>query len=140
VSISPTIKNRQSVLLWYWLPPLGWATFLFLSSCIANPPVPPTPPGFHLDKVAHTIEYAVLGALLFRAFLRAESFSTPACILLAITFSTAFGLSDETHQFFVGRDCELGDLLADFFGSTLAALFFAARLGKWENQPSAKKQ
>ncbi len=84
-------------------------------------------PGVHRlpfrDKALHFVEYGVLGWLCARASLA----SWPAAprwrtLLFAVFVGTLWGLSDEIHQALVpGRSSELGDLVADFFGSTAGA-------------------
>ena len=121
--LEPVETARDSKLIRYWLPVLAWAVFIFSFSSIPNPPVPHAP-GLHMDKILHMIGYGMLGALLFRAFAKGEKMGNQLCVVLTILFSTAYGMSDETHQFFVGRDCDLGDLIADFAGATIAASAF----------------
>jgi VanZ family protein len=104
---------------------LGWAALIFAGSSIPMPPQPPEVKAFPWDKFAHAIEYAVFGWLLFRAFLAAEQFSVRRSAWLAILFAAMYGLSDETHQFFVGRDCDWGDLIADIVGATAAGVALA---------------
>ncbi len=73
-------------------------------------------------KSAHVFEYAVLAILAFRyfsaLFLR-ETFNR--VILLAASFSLAYGMLDELHQFFVfGRGARFTDVLVDGIGIVLA--------------------
>ncbi len=109
----------------YWLPSALWAAAIFAESSCSTVPVPSVH-GWPLDKVGHAGIYAVLGALLVRAFAKAERFPTWAAGGLAVFFATAFGFSDETHQAFVpGRDCDVFDVLADFAGAAAAVVIFA---------------
>src|SRR3982751_394016 len=68
-----------------------------------------------LRKLGHLIEYAVIGALLWRA-LRSTLRATPAAWIAAITLITSalFALSDEFHQSFVpSRTPSANDVLVD---------------------------
>ncbi len=115
----------------FWLPPFLWAVLIFCGSSLASGQSPaPLLPGLYWDKVGHEIEYAVLGALLCRAFVRQEGFGLTAAILLSVLFGALYGASDEVHQLFVpGRMCEAGDVIADgsgsFIGAVVCALFRA---------------
>jgi len=110
-----------------------WAVIIFAGSSISHPPVPSLP-GVAVDKIAHTCEYAVLGALFCRAFWLQESFRIWAAILAAIVFGTMYGGSDEIHQVFVpGRSCDALDLLADLCGAAIGAVCFVA-FASWRNR------
>lgn len=72
------------------------------------------------DKLAHTLEYALLGFLLSRAF------SNPGA---AFVIASLYGVSDEFHQSFVpGREASIGDWLADSLGAFAGARFLLKRL------------
>ena len=67
--------------------------------------------GHGLRKIAHTAEYALLGALLYRAVRNA-----PAALLLA----SAYAVTDEIHQTFVsGRHGSPVDWLIDTAGAAV---------------------
>ncbi len=119
--ILPTL--RQITL--YWFPLLLYSLLIFFISSLSHPEDHFPDPyfwGFENDKVAHGIEFAVLGILYLRVFqggLGKSSLSYPA--LWAILAATLFGISDEFHQYFVpNRDIDLWDVVADFTGATLA--------------------
>lgn len=78
-----------------------------------------------MDKVCHAAEYGILGALLFRAFHLGEQLPLTTCVLLTAFFAATFAFSDESHQFFVGRECEWGDVAADCVGGTLGTFVMA---------------
>jgi len=122
--VDSSLILHPSSFLRYWLPPLLWAALIFAASSVRTPPKPPVMPGFPWDKLAHAIEYAVLGMLLYRAFAELEQFSKLRAVLLGIVFATAYGFSDELHQFFVGRDCEAVDILTDFAGAVVGTVVY----------------
>jgi VanZ family protein len=103
-----------------WLPVLAWAGLIFgLSS------VPDLGTGLGgwdlvLRKIAHTAEYAILGALLVRATGHAG---------LAFALGTLYAVSDEIHQSFVpGRMGSPLDVAIDAVGVAIGiALWQLAR-------------
>jgi VanZ family protein len=100
-----------------WAPVILWAGLIFVLS--AQPDLSTGLGGWDLllRKLAHTAEYAVLGALLFRA-LRRE--------LPALALGVAYAVTDEIHQTFVaGRHGAPWDVLIDSVG--VAAGVYLAR-------------
>jgi VanZ family protein len=91
-----------------WLPVIGWAALIFTLSSI---PDLGTGLGIYdviLRKGAHTVEYAVLGAL----FLRALGRDAPAFLA-----GVAYSVGDEVHQHFVqGRHASPVDVAIDATG------------------------
>jgi VanZ family protein len=102
-----------------WLPVAVWAAVIFTLSSI-----PSLDSGLGtwdtvLRKLAHLAEYAVLGALLYRA-LRRE----PA----AIAVGSLYAVTDEVHQTFVsGRQGSPLDWLIDTVGVVAGALLLSRR-------------
>jgi VanZ like family len=94
-----------------WGPAVLWAGLIFALSSI---PDLGTDLGLWdtvLRKLAHTAEFAILGALVYRA-----AGSAPAAILL----SSAYAATDELHQTFVtGRHGSPLDWLIDTGGVVL---------------------
>ncbi len=89
------------------------AAIFALSSLPGNEVGLPSP----LDKLAHLVEYALLGFLLGRGTGRAA---------LAFAVAALYGATDELHQAFVpGREASLFDWFADVLGAALGA-----RLGR----------
>lgn len=111
----------MTILLRYWGPVCGYAGLIFYLSAQSHPETH-LPFVTHLsDKVLHVVEYAVLGALCYRA-LRGSGYDSwrqqaiPAVIVLA----SLYGMSDEVHQAFVPfRDSSWLDWLADTVGASL---------------------
>ena len=126
-----------------WLPPLVWMAVIFgLSSSLGSSEetsrfVVPllrwlfrrAAPGdiavLHglVRKGGHLTEYAVLGALWFRAFRRGERLAPGAAAWSALTLSVAWAGLDEWHQSFVpARTASAGDVALDGASAALALL------------------
>jgi VanZ family protein len=97
-----------------WLPVFAWAAVIFAFSSI-----PSLSSGLGawdtvLRKCAHVTEYAVLGALLYRALGREA---------LALAVGIAYAGTDELHQHFVrGRHASPVDVAIDAVGVALGML------------------
>ena len=97
-----------------WLPVLAWAAVIFAFSSI-----PRLSSGLGawdtvLRKGAHITEYAVLGALLYRALERETA---------ALAAGIAYAATDELHQHFVhGRHASPVDVAIDAVGLALGML------------------
>jgi VanZ family protein len=102
-----------------WLPVAVWAAVIFTLSSI-----PSLDSGLGswdtvLRKLAHLVEYGVLGVLLYRA-LRRE----PA----AIAVGSLYAITDEVHQAFVsGRQGSALDWLIDTVGVVAGVLLLSRR-------------
>ena len=103
-----------------WTPVVGYMAFIFALSSISHPPTLAN----GVDKDAHAVLYAGLGALLVRAF--AGGWRRPvtlAAAIGAVAIAAVYGVSDEYHQSFVPlRQVEALDVLADTVGAAAAAL------------------
>ncbi len=106
----------RSRALTVWLPVLAWAAVIFAFSSI-----PSLSSGLGvwdtvLRKGAHVTEYAILGALLYRAFER----EVPA-----LAAGIAYAATDELHQHFVrGRHASPVDVGIDAVGVALGMLLW----------------
>ena len=106
----------RSRALTLWLPVLVWAAVIFTLSAI-----PSLSSGLGvwdtvLRKCAHVTEYAVLGALLYRAFEREAP---------ALAAGIAYAATDEVHQHFVrGRHASPVDVGIDTVGVALGMLLW----------------
>ena len=104
--------DRRSLRL--WAPAVAWAALIFAISSI---PSLSTGLGLWdtvLRKGAHTVEYAVLGALLVRAL---------GAWLPSFLVGVAYAASDELHQHFVrGRHASPVDVAIDAVGLLLGIL------------------
>ncbi len=97
-----------------WLPVVAWAGLIFAFSSVPDLGTGLGTWDVVLRKLAHTAEFAVLGALLLRA-LRSK--------LPAFAAGVAYAISDELHQHFVpGRRGAPLDVLIDTVGVGLGIL------------------
>ena len=110
----------------YWAPPLLYMALIFAISSMKQPPFPmPEFEWLTIDKIYHFIEYAILGGLVARAFLKAKPSVVPSQLVwgLAAVLSILYGASDEWHQTFVpGRLATVADWVADVLGSIAGVL------------------
>lgn len=115
------MKNLKSFFR-YQLPAIIWAIAIFIQSSIPDL----TPPSLGItfqDKIAHAILFGILGFLITRAF--DNTTLKKFAVLLSIIVSLLYAISDEFHQSFViGRESEIGDVIADFVGILIAQFFF----------------
>jgi VanZ family protein len=104
-----------------WAPAVLWAALIFALSSVPDLGTDLGQWDTALRKLAHVAEYAILGALVFRA-----AGSAPAAVLL----SSAYAATDEIHQAFVaGRHGSPLDWLIDTAGVVLGVAA-AARLSR----------
>ncbi|MEQ1847803.1 MAG: VanZ family protein [Nitrospira sp.] len=105
----------------YWAPVCGYAGLIFYLSAQSHPEEQVPFVTHFSDKVLHAVEYAVFGALCYRALCRSghdvwRHQAIPAAILLA----SLYGISDEVHQAFVPfRDSNWLDWVADTVGAAI---------------------
>ena len=94
-----------------WIPVVLWAGVIFTLSSVPDLGTGLGTWDLVLRKLAHTAEYALLGALLYRAVRR------PAT---AFVLASAFAVTDEFHQTFVaGRHGSPVDWLIDTAGAAI---------------------
>ena len=109
--------ERVSRPLVLWLPAVAWAALIFTLSSIPDLGTGLGTWDLVLRKLAHTTEYAILGALLLRAL----AHPIPAGLV-----AIAYAASDELHQHFVsGRHGSPVDVAIDTVG--IAAGILVAR-------------
>jgi len=102
-----------------WLPVVLWAGVIFAFSAVPDLGTGLGGWDLVLRKLAHTAEYAILGALLLRALGR---------VWPALLLGTLYATSDEIHQTFVpGRKGRPLDVAIDVVGLALG-LFVWRRL------------
>ena len=96
-------------------------------SSIPNLSSPAVSFGF-TDKIAHFIEYFILG--LLTAYAISEFVKKPWWIfLISASLAALYGVLDEFHQLLIpGRSMEGWDMAADFLGSILASALYVRYL------------
>ena len=97
-----------------WMPPLIYTAAIFAVSTLplGRPPLI----WRAQDKVVHLVEYAVLSALLFRAWRGGRGVA--AAFLLAAAAAAALGCLDELYQSVIpSRTADPFDALADAVGA-----------------------
>jgi VanZ family protein len=126
----------------YWLPLLAWTAMIFVAStdsfaaqhtgsviqtiiaAIIGHPLPPEtfdPLHFVIRKLAHLTEYAILGALAFRAVRAEECGWSARWATIAIVVASLIAAGDEFHQSFVpSRTPSLVDVAIDTVGAAIA--------------------
>jgi VanZ family protein len=99
-----------------WLPVLVWAAVIFILSSIPSLGTGLGVWDTVLRKAGHMTEFAILGALLFRALGRE---------LPAFAVGVAYAVTDELHQHFVeGRHASPFDVTLDAIGVAIGILLF----------------
>ncbi|MBX3332161.1 MAG: VanZ family protein [Nitrospira sp.] len=111
-------------LLRYWGPVCGYAALIFYLSSQPHPETHVPFVTLFSDKVLHVVEYAVLGALCYRAIRGSGNASwRQQAIPAAILLTSLYGVSDEVHQAFVPfRDSSWLDWLADTIGAVVGVV------------------
>jgi len=76
-----------------------------------------------IRKMAHYVEYTLLGIMLYVGFLK-TNFKRKKPLVLTLVFGAIIPILDEFIQFFSpGRKCSFADMLIDFTGILTGALF-----------------
>ena len=115
-----------------WLPPLVYMFLIFHFSAESNPLPELTE---HVwDKLLHLTEYAGLAFLLCRALV-GEGLGWAPAALMALVFTSTYGVTDEWHQAFVPlRSSDVQDWLADSLGAAFgAAIYVVKKFAPWRN-------
>ena len=105
----------------HWIPALITAAVLaWLSHQPVLPPVPGAPP----DWLLHGLAYGFLALTCIWGTTRGlkPELRRRGPLLLAFLLASGYGITDEWHQSFVGRDATVSDWLADTVGAGIAAL------------------
>lgn len=147
----------------YWLPPLVWMALIFSASAdrasfsrtsrLIGPVVRWLFPHWTEEqvdltvlvvrKLAHFVEYAVLGGLLYRAFWRTcqsgSRLPERRWAAYALALVALYAVTDEWHQAFVpGRHSSLFDVLVDVSGGAAGLMAYRGWVHwKWPRCGSA---
>lgn len=113
MSISRRIK--------YWLPTIAWAILIFSFSSQSTLTTSQVYwQDFIIKKAAHLFVYAVLAVLIYRSLRLTTHYSKQYLLLLTITITLLYAVSDEFHQTFtLGRGPTLRDVFIDVAGGSL---------------------
>ena len=100
-----------------WGPACAYMAVIFFASSVPGDQLP----GHFWDKLAHLLEYAVLGVLFLVPLADGRlSQVTIKAAATAVMLSTLYGVFDEVHQAFTPeRTPDVRDLLADALGAAL---------------------
>jgi VanZ family protein len=106
----------------WWLPVLIWVGVIFIGSSIGNVPrVGGKTSDAVVHRVAHLIEFAVLGALMLRAVSQGKRI-TKRELIITLIIVAVYGASDEFHQRFTpGRSSEGIAVVFDVAGGLIGA-------------------
>jgi VanZ family protein len=136
--------RRLHRILYYWAPAALWAAVVLSASSepfaaahtgewiqeivtrLAGSPLAPEAfetVHFTIRKLGHLTEYAIFGALAWRAYRGDRSGWAPGWAIAAILMASVLAGIDEWHQTFVqGRMGAVGDVIIDICGATLSQL------------------
>lgn len=84
---------------------------------------------FIIRKLAHFIEYFILGLLVINLITKYDK-----KIIMAILLCIIYATSDEIHQIFVpGRSCQITDIMIDSLGSIMGIYLYKIIIKKCKN-------
>jgi len=109
----------------YYFPIILWALLIFsVPSLMQSKDLNRTP--YHLDKIAHIIEFGILGFLIVRAFYYgAHNRELKRAVLLTLGIAVFFAGGDEFHQIYLSdRIASFYDFFADIIGITGSLILF----------------
>jgi VanZ family protein len=121
--MTPGAVSRVHAFLRYWLPAILYVGGIFSLSSVRGPDLPG---GFRqLDKLAHLLEYSLLGLLLGRAIrFTMSGRSRAAAAVATVMLGALVGLADELYQRRIpGRTSDVRDWIVDVAAVTGAVLF-----------------
>jgi VanZ family protein len=130
-------RNRRSLVI-----VVGYVLLIFIVSSIPSLTAP-GPDFINKDKIAHLVEYSVLGALLFKGVGWSVSRSRLATLGFIVAVGASVGALDEIYQSFVpGRMMSIFDWGADALGTALGSgvfIFSALGMRAGESRGTAAK-
>lgn len=114
-----TSNTRTIDFLQYQLPVIAWTMFIFIASSIPSKNIAML--GGVSDKFVHMSVFAVLCWLMHVALFHQPNRTLARySLVLALCFTSLFGVSDEYHQMFTpGRSTDIFDWMADTTGGLL---------------------
>jgi VanZ family protein len=129
----------QSKTLKRWVPFFVWMALIFVGSSIPRLSGDEFGLPRYADKVAHFLEYLVLGYLFYRGIRGEGRRMGFHALLIVIATGMVIASIDEFHQSFIpGRDANFWDATADMAGIMTGALIGIGRtwalFGRPENR------
>ena len=125
------MKSGQKYLnyLFYHLPWQLLMIAIFVVSSISQQHLPAFTEKIS-DKILHFSAFGLLGLLMVHSFKHSKSsFIQKHAGMLAVIFTSVYGITDELHQLLVpGRFCSIFDWLADTAGAIILVLIFLYHL------------
>ena len=108
-----------------WVPVFIWMAIIFTLSSMPGKVIPDVKIP-HLDKLAHFVEYFILGFLLIRAFLNSsKGISRTSLVAIAIFIAAGFAVTDELHQAATpNRETDIVDFMFDSIGAATGILLY----------------
>ena len=117
-SVSSEVRQiRRKSFLRYQLPFWLCVAGVFALSSIPSSSMPSVRMPFSSDKVAHFIEFGILGFMLLRALLASGKISTGRAAVIVILAAAVLGAADEAYQIPTTRDSSVYDWMADCLGA-----------------------
>ncbi len=146
------MSRRSRLIFAYWMPAVLWAAVVLCASSdlfssqhsgdwlgeiiitVIGHPLPPRQFNvlhFLVRKASHLTEYAILGALLFRALRGDERGWRAGWAAGAVALALCVAVSDEWHQMFVvSRTSSAWDVLLDGVGAAVAQMLVILSVGE----------
>lgn len=136
------VKMSTRALVWYWMPVIAWMSLIFIASTdlmsaqqtsrFIGPFLRWIVPNISLETIqavqflvrkgAHVTEYAILAALLLRAFSAGKRRLRAAHVIIVVGIAGSYAAIDEFHQSFVAsRTGAIADVMIDISGAIVGA-------------------
>lgn len=107
------------------VPALSYMGLIYFLSCRPSPELLTDWPVFLGMKLLHLLEYGFLSFLWLWGLGRSTRWPLLRLIVVAVSITFLWGVSDEIHQYFVpGRSARAADALTDLVGAVLMALLW----------------
>lgn len=118
----------------FWLPAIATAALI---AWLSHQPELPSIPGAPADWLLHGLAYGFFTLTCVYATTHgfAREYRSAPRVVVAVLIASLYGVTDEWHQSFVGRDATARDWVADTVGAVVMAIVV---LMAWWWQDSAK--